>query len=650
MRPGQWQGPVESGYGVHLVFVSERTEGRLPALAEVRDAVRREWDNARRLEANEKLYEAMLKRYVVTIERPQPAEETKSSRRRRQSETRAPHLCSARPLFAPGAFAHEVRPAYLELRQTGPETYDVLWKVPGQGENLRLGLYVELPAGCTNVTQPRGSMVNNAYTERWTVKCAGGLAGGTIHIAGLTATMTDVLVRMERLDGTTQVTRLTPSAPSFVVEAAPRAMEVARTYLVLGIDHILTGIDHLLFVLGLLLIVEQPLEAVQDHHRFHGRAQHHAGRRDARLRQRADAAAERRHRAEHLVPRPEIVRVWRGQTSLTIRYPWVVAFAFGLLHGFGFASGLKATGLPQSGHRVGAVAVQRRGRARAGVFRVCCWRWSVPFAYWKSAGRAGRRRCPAIPSARSARSGPCSAGDSAWGRSDEIRKKSEIGIRNPNDPISQTRFKTPVFNFGHSNLFRVSIFGFRILLCIILFAPAPAFAHIQQGEAAGFLTGFVHPISGLDHVLAMVAVGLWGAQLGAPAIWVLPVAFPLVMAMGGMLGLMGVPVPGIEYGIAASAILLGAAVLFEVRASLFATALLVGVFAIFHGHAHGTELPPGQSALLYSMGFVIATGCLHALGIGIGAVHRWTWGQKLLRAAGAIVLLGGVVFFWRAVS
>ena len=189
----------------------------------------------------------------------------------------------------------------------------------------------------------------------------------------------------------------------------------------------------------------------------------------------------------------------------------------------------------------------------------------------------------------------------------------------------------------------------RIVILIALW-PASAFAHVQQGEAAGFLTGFLHPISGLDHVLAMVAVGLWGAQLGAPAIWVLPVAFPLVMAMGGMLGLMGVPVPGIEYGIAASAILLGAAVMFEVRASLVVTALLVGVFAIFHGHAHGTELPPGQSALLYSMGFVIATGCLHALGIGIGAVHRWTWGQKLLRAAGAVVAVGGVFFMWKALA
>jgi len=175
-----------------------------------------------------------------------------------------------------------------------------------------------------------------------------------------------------------------------------------------------------------------------------------------------------------------------------------------------------------------------------------------------------------------------------------------------------------------------------------------ALAHVQRGEAAGFLNGLRHPVSGLDHVLAMVAVGLWGAQLGAPAIWVLPVAFPLVMAFGGLLGLMGVPVPGVEFGIAASAILLGAAVLLEVRAPLVVTAFLVGFFAIFHGHAHGTELPAGQSPMLYSMGFVIATGCLHALGIGIGTVHRWTWGRKLVRAAGAVVAVGGVFFLWKA--
>ncbi len=188
------------------------------------------------------------------------------------------------------------------------------------------------------------------------------------------------------------------------------------------------------------------------------------------------------------------------------------------------------------------------------------------------------------------------------------------------------------------------------LLVLVFLCAQTAFAHPQKGEAVGFLTGFRHPISGLDHVLAMVAVGLWGAQLGSPAIWLLPVAFPMVMAMGGMLGLMGVPLPGIEYGIAASAILLGAAVMFEVRPPLAVAAALVGFFAIFHGHAHGTELPPGQSALLYSMGFVIATGCLHGLGIGIGTVHRWDWGQKFLRAAGALVAVGGAFFLWKAIA
>ena len=177
-----------------------------------------------------------------------------------------------------------------------------------------------------------------------------------------------------------------------------------------------------------------------------------------------------------------------------------------------------------------------------------------------------------------------------------------------------------------------------------------AFGHGLQGEAGGFLTGLLHPLSGADHVLAMVAVGLWGAQLGAPAIWVLPVAFPLVMAMGGMLGFLGVPIPGVEYGISASAIVLGAAVAFEVRPALVIAALVVGCFAIFHGHAHGTELPAGQSALLYSMGFVIATGCLHAVGIGIGTVHRRTWGRPLLRGAGMVVAAGGVFFLWRAVA
>jgi urease accessory protein len=187
------------------------------------------------------------------------------------------------------------------------------------------------------------------------------------------------------------------------------------------------------------------------------------------------------------------------------------------------------------------------------------------------------------------------------------------------------------------------------LLALVL-ASAPAHAHVQLGEASGFLTGVAHPASGLDHVLAMIAVGLWGAQLGVPALWLLPVTFPMMMALGGLIGLLGVPLPGIEVGIAASALLLGLAVMSALRPPLAVAVTLVALFAIFHGHAHGTELPPGQSALLYSMGFVVATGCLHGVGIALGVVQRWAWGQRLLRAAGAVVALAGVVFMWRAIA
>jgi urease accessory protein len=178
----------------------------------------------------------------------------------------------------------------------------------------------------------------------------------------------------------------------------------------------------------------------------------------------------------------------------------------------------------------------------------------------------------------------------------------------------------------------------------------PALAHVQEGQAAGFLTGLAHPVSGLDHVLAMIAVGLWGAQLGAPALWLLPVTFPLVMAFGGFLGLLGIPLPGVEAGIALSALALGLAVATSWRPPLVLAAVLVAVFAVFHGHAHGTELPEGQSGLTYSIGFVVATGLLHLAGIGIGVIQRWPAGQRVLRVLGAGVAAGGVYFLWRALA
>ncbi len=187
-------------------------------------------------------------------------------------------------------------------------------------------------------------------------------------------------------------------------------------------------------------------------------------------------------------------------------------------------------------------------------------------------------------------------------------------------------------------------------LAILVLAPATALAHAEKGMAAGFVSGFRHPLSGWDHILAMVAVGLWGAQLGAPAIWILPVTFPMMMAFGGFLGLVGVPLPGVEVGIALSAITLGLLVALEARLKLPAAMAVVAVFAIFHGYAHGSELAPGTSALAYSMGFVAATGCLHGVGIAIGLLHGRPAGRRLVRLAGAGVAAAGAFFLIRAVS
>jgi urease accessory protein len=187
-----------------------------------------------------------------------------------------------------------------------------------------------------------------------------------------------------------------------------------------------------------------------------------------------------------------------------------------------------------------------------------------------------------------------------------------------------------------------------LTVCLLLY-PLTVFAHKRGGEAIGFASGFLHPISGLDHILAMVAVGMWGAQLGAPAIWVLPIVFPMVMALGGMMGLMGINLPGTELCIALSALALGFAVCREARPKLWIAAIIVGIFAIAHGHAHGTELPLGADGALYSIGFVIATGLLHALGIGIGLVHRWPVGAIALRVAGAVVAMGGFFFLWKVI-
>jgi urease accessory protein len=175
-----------------------------------------------------------------------------------------------------------------------------------------------------------------------------------------------------------------------------------------------------------------------------------------------------------------------------------------------------------------------------------------------------------------------------------------------------------------------------------LLLPGTAFAHTGIGVLGGFSSGFQHPIFGWDHLLAMVAVGMWGAQLGMPLIWVLPVTFPLVMALSGMLGGMGMPLPGVEIGIAASVLVLGLMLALAARPPIWIAAMVVGTFAVFHGYAHGAELPEAADPIAYGLGFVLATGLLHLTGIVIGLMIRWPVGQQALRVGGLAIALAGL--------
>jgi len=174
-------------------------------------------------------------------------------------------------------------------------------------------------------------------------------------------------------------------------------------------------------------------------------------------------------------------------------------------------------------------------------------------------------------------------------------------------------------------------------------------AHTGGGDQGGFVSGFTHPLFGWDHVVAMVAVGLWGAFLRAPAIWILPIIFPVVMAFGGALGVAGVPLPAVETGIALSGVILGLLVAFAVRAPLWVAAVIVSSFAIFHGHAHGTELPEAVSPYSYALGFVVATGLLHLAGISVGQLTNRPWGSYAVRAAGLVIAAVGGAFLTGAV-
>ncbi len=242
--------------------------------------------------------------------------------------------------------AHEVRPGYLEIRQRSAEIYDVLWKVPARGD-LRLRLEVRFPEQCS-ITDPSVQMQSgNAFLERWAVRCPEGLAGHSISIDGLVDTMTDVLVRLEHTNGATQVSRLTPAAPSFMVEATPDALQVAATYTTLGIEHILLGIDHLLFVLALLLVVRGSWTLVKTVTAFTVAHSITLALASLGVVHVPGPPVEATIALSIVFVASEIVRGDTNNPGLTKRRPWMIAFAFGLLHGFGFAGALAEIGLPQ---------------------------------------------------------------------------------------------------------------------------------------------------------------------------------------------------------------------------------------------------------------------------------------------------------------
>ncbi len=180
---------------------------------------------------------------------------------------------------------------------------------------------------------------------------------------------------------------------------------------------------------------------------------------------------------------------------------------------------------------------------------------------------------------------------------------------------------------------------------LLLCCASVAQAHSAEGNAAGFIAGVLHPLTGFDHLLAMVAVGIWGATLGQPLVWALPVAFPMLMVVGGILGITAVPLPYVETGIAASVVVLGLAIAAAWRAPVAVAMVIVSAFGVFHGYAHGAELPTAASPAAYVAGFVLCTGALHLAGIAIGTLQSRPKGPLALRASGGLIAMAGVWIF-----
>ena len=244
------------------------------------------------------------------------------------------------------AQAHEVRPAYLQIRQVSETGFEAMWKVPAKGD-MRLSLYVNLPEKCEFSGESRAMFAGGAYVERWNFKHPEALVGDTVFIEGLRSTMTDVLIRIERLDGTTQVARLEPARPWLVIEAAPSKAQVAWTYLIIGIEHILFGIDHLLFVLALLLIVDRISTLIKTITAFTLAHSITLGAAALGFVSMPGPPVEAIIALSIVFVAMEVIRGRQGKKGLTAKRPWLVALTFGLLHGFGFAGALSEVGLPE---------------------------------------------------------------------------------------------------------------------------------------------------------------------------------------------------------------------------------------------------------------------------------------------------------------
>jgi urease accessory protein len=192
------------------------------------------------------------------------------------------------------------------------------------------------------------------------------------------------------------------------------------------------------------------------------------------------------------------------------------------------------------------------------------------------------------------------------------------------------------------NRFTRQLIPFMGAFTLVVLLPLAAHAHVNAGDTIGFWHGLQHPIGGLDHILAMLAVGLWAAQIGGHTLWAVPLTFVSVMAIGGVLGIVGTPVPFVEQGIIASDLILGGLVLLATRLPLAVSMGIVGLLAIFHGYAHGAEMPKESSALLYAAGFVLSTAMIHLSGVGIALVIKKLLKEKMVRIAGGGILLGGI--------